>query len=199
MSYMRIIYDNDLSICEYKERIVKYMDNFIYYCDSMMIANEGVKEGFEKVKAWLIKMFSKILDMIQITLEISIFKFRRGKIEQTGKETLMVSSIDTGKLKTALLKLIARCKAGLSKSESLNAQNPELAKKLQNDVTGIQSEYVSILYEIEMPGEERKKLYSDLSKQTGMNFAAHGEKDIRMIFQKGNVYDAETHSYVGHV
>ena len=175
------------------------IESFINYCDSMMIANEGVKEGFEKFKAWLIKMFSKLLDGIQSTLETSIFKLRRGKIEKTGKEVLIVNSIDTGKLKTALLKLIARCKAGLSKSKSLNAQNPELAKKLERDVRSIQSEYVSILYEIEMPKEERKKLYSDLSKQTGMDFNVHGKKNIRTILQKGNVYDAETNSYVGHI
>ena len=95
------------------------IESFINYCDSMMIVTEGVKEGFEKVKAWLIEKFNKILDW----LNGCVSKMK-----------------PTNKLKPKLLKMISRAKSGLVKSKSLNAQNKELADRLVNEVESLNEE-----------------------------------------------------------
>ena len=165
-----------------------------------MIVTEGVKEGFEKVKAWLIKMFNKMLTVIQNTIECSIFKFKETKMQSTNEDVKVVDVVKVNKLKASLLKLIARCKAGLSKSKALNAQNKELANKLKRDVEVITTEYTVILNEIDMPAEERKKLRDKFSEQVRNDhiFVHKNDSDIRLLFQKGNIYNNAA-EYIGHV
>ena len=50
------------------------IDNFINYCDKMMIATEGVKEGFQKMKAWIIAQLNKILNGAEKLLRSATFK-----------------------------------------------------------------------------------------------------------------------------
>ena len=103
------------------------IDNFINYCDKMMIATEGVKEGFQKMKAWLIKQFNRILDWL----------------------TKMIKKLNPkSKIRSKMLKMIAKAKTGLSKSKSLNAQNPELAERLKSDVEELQEESLTIEEEL---------------------------------------------------
>jgi len=115
------------------------IESFISYCDDMMIVTEGVKEGFEKLKAWLIKQFSKLLDLAQKLM--TRLSFKGEKIEGGIK----IDKIKGGDIKAALIKLISQCKSNLSKSKSLKAQNPELAEKLKNDVGVCNDMYISIL------------------------------------------------------
>lgn len=103
-------------------------DNFINYCDSMMIATEGVKDRVQKIQSWLIKQFNKLLDLLQKA--VNHFKTKNLKTDHA-----------PGAIAGALQQLIARCKAGLSKSKALNAQNPELAEKLKEEVNDITEEY----------------------------------------------------------
>lgn len=117
--------------------------NFISYCDSMMIATEGVKEGFQKMKAWLIKQFARILDW----LEKMIKKMKP----------------DSG-MRSKLLKMISRAKSGLSKSKSLNAQNKELADRLAADVVSLNEECKTISEELQELYDEIDAEYADMQK-----------------------------------
>ena len=113
------------------------MNNLIYYFDSMMIANEGVKEGFQKIKSWLITQFNKLLDLLQKA--VNHFKAKNLKKNNS-----------PGPIASSLQQLIARCKAGLSKSKALNAQNPELANKLKDEVSNITEEYKILKDKLEL-------------------------------------------------
>lgn len=100
------------------------------------------------------------------------------------------------KLKASLLALITRCKAYLSKSKALNEQNPELAQKMKHDVEGLQSEYLSIIKELNISDEEYHKLAKNLVDKTGIDgFSTHGSTN-RTLFQKGNIY--KDNKYIGY-
>lgn len=103
--------------------------NFITYCDSMMIANESFSDTVKKIKAWLIKQFKRILDWLERMVDK--MKDTRFKVERN-------------KWKIKLLSMIRRAKSGLSKSESLNEHNPELAKKLKEEVEILDAEIKEI-------------------------------------------------------
>ena len=103
--------------------------NFITYCNSMMIANESFSDTVKKIKAWLIKQFKRILDWLERMVDK--MKDTRFKVERN-------------KWKIKLLSMIRRAKSGLSKSESLNEHNPELAKKLKEEVEILDAEIKEI-------------------------------------------------------
>jgi len=101
------------------------IESFISYCDDMMIVTEGFKEELEKVKAWLIKQFNRILDWLYKA--VSKMKDTHFKVERNN-------------WKIKLMNMIKRAKLGLSKSKSLNNQNPELANKLKQEVEDLDKE-----------------------------------------------------------
>ena len=49
-------------------------ESFVAYCNEMMIATEGVKEGFQKMKAWIIAQLNKILNGAEKLLRSATFK-----------------------------------------------------------------------------------------------------------------------------
>jgi len=105
------------------------IESFIEYCDGMMIATEGVKEGFEKVKAWLIKQFTKLINAIHGWV-------RKKQLKHNIKDTInnKMGGSALAHAYDALDGLLVRCKAGLAKSKALNNQNPELAEQLKQEV-----------------------------------------------------------------
>ena len=112
----------------------------------MMITTESMKEGFHKLKALLIKQFSKILDWLEKAL-----------LKAAKKEKNRFS-----KIKPKMLRMIARAKAGLSKSKALNEQNPELAKRLKDESELLQEE-IEHLHDIIMV--DGKKMNRDEYKE----------------------------------
>ena len=143
------------------------IDNFINYCDKMMIATEGVKEGFQKMKAWLIKQFNRILDWL----------------------TKMIKKLNPkSKIRSKMLKMIAKAKTGLSKSKSLNAQNPELAERLKSDVEELQEESLTIEEELKKELDEVDRLFnetenvnSDSIRKENINILNATDEELRTL------------------
>ena len=91
------------------------IENFIAYCDDMMIAEEG--------------LFSKALSHIQ-TLFANLILAIENKLK----------SCKDSNIKKKLLRLLLRANTALSNCKSLNENNPEMVKKLQEEAESIQKE-----------------------------------------------------------
>lgn len=143
------------------------VQSFITYCDSMMISNESFSDTFQKIKAWLIKQFKRILDWLERMVD---------KMKDTHFK------VERNKWKIKLLSMIRRAKEGLSKSESLNAQNPELAKKLQSEVELLDSEIKEldqnpVFRSVKNGAKKALGTYKDIQKEKN-----HKRYDININF-----------------
>lgn len=101
------------------------INNFLNYCNNMIVANEG--EGFQKLKVWLITQFKKFLDWAE------------------GAVKKMKSA---SKMKVKLLEIIMRAKSNLVKSKSLNERDKELADTLISEVELLDAEIETIRAEV---------------------------------------------------
>lgn len=90
------------------------LESYIDYCSNMDITTES----FSSVKAALISGFSRLVLWIESK----------------------VKKMKDSKTKSILMKLLSRAKQGLSKSKSLNEHNPEMVKKLQEEMSVIKEE-----------------------------------------------------------
>lgn len=137
----------------------------------MMISNESFSDTFQKIKAWLIKQFKRILDWLERMVD---------KMKDTHFK------VERNKWKIKLLSMIRRAKEGLSKSESLNAQNPELAKKLQSEVELLDSEIKEldqnpVFRNVKNGAKKMLGTYRDIQKEKN-----HKTYDINISFNRGN-------------
>lgn len=107
------------------------VESFVSFCDDMMIAEESV---FSTIKSKLISLFTKLV----------LFLDRK------------VKGMKDGKVKRTLQSLLDRAKRGLSKSKTLNDNNPELAQELQQEAS-----------EIKMEAEKVDDGYTDIQLQQG--------------------------------
>lgn len=87
------------------------LENFIDFCDDYQIAEEGVKETFQKMKAALIRFFANAV--------ISLNK--------------KAQSMKDSKFKYGILKLCKWATDCLNKSKTLSENDTELAHQLQQD------------------------------------------------------------------
>lgn len=145
------------------------IQHFINYCDSMMISNESFSDTFQKIKAWLIKQFKRILDWLERMVD---------KMKDTHFK------VERNKWKIKLLSMIRRAKEGLSKSKSLNAQNPELAKKLQSEVELLDSEIKEldqnpVFRSVKNGAKKALGVYKDVQKEKN-----HKTWDININFNR---------------
>ena len=97
------------------------LENFINYCDDMMIATEAI--SFSKIKAGIVKLFAKLVQ---------------------GIESFVKKHFKDGKIKTKLLELLKRAKIGLSKSKSLREHDKKLAEELSGEAKDIREEFEEV-------------------------------------------------------
>ena len=90
------------------------LESFINFCDDYQIANES----FSSIKSKLIAGFSKLVIWLD----------------------KKVKTMKDSRVKSGLLKLLNRAKAGLAKSNSLNDHNPEIVQELQKEMAEIKEE-----------------------------------------------------------
>ena len=91
------------------------IESFISFCDDMMITQESV---FTSIKNGLIKLFARLV----IFLDKQVKKMKDNRV------------------KKVLQGLLKRAKDGLSKSKTLNENNPELVEILKQEAEEIQAE-----------------------------------------------------------
>lgn len=87
-----------------------------------------------------------------------------------------------------MLKMIAKAKTGLSKSKSLNAQNPELAERLKSDVEELQEESLTIEEELKKELDEVDRLFnetenvnSDSIRKENINILNATDEELRTL------------------
>jgi hypothetical protein len=100
------------------DKSLPVVESFINYCYDMYPAEESISDTFGKIKANLIKLFSKLVLFLQ----------------------RKVKTMKDGKVKASLLQLLNRANEGLQKSKSLQKYEPEVVKSLKKEADEINDE-----------------------------------------------------------
>ena len=95
------------------------LESFLLFCDDYQTAEEA---AISKIFYHLQNLFAKLITVIE----------------------KRIKSMKDSNMKSSLMKLLSRAKIGLSKCKSMQKEDPELAKKLQEEADSIKKELENV-------------------------------------------------------